>query len=183
MISNFEKALDLVLQSEGGFSINPFDNGNKLPDGRQGCTNKGITQNSWEEFVGHKVSHNDMRNLTQEQIAKFYKAKFWKLAKCDELPSGVDYVVFDFSVNAGVGRAVKTLQQSIGVSADGLIGAITLAELAKCNTTNLISKFSEKKIEFYQDLVARKPDQQVFLKGWLNRVSHAKKNADYLVSH
>ncbi len=183
MISNFEKALDLVLQSEGGFSINLFDNGNKLPDGRQGCTNKGITQNSWEEFVGHPVTHNDMRNLTHEQIAKFYKAKFWKLAKCDELPSGVDYVVFDFAVNSGVGRAIKTLQQTISVQADGLIGRITLSKLDEYNPMAFISKFSEKKIEFYQDLVARKPDQQIFLKGWLNRVSSVRQDAISLVSH
>lgn len=183
MQNNFDKALSLVLQHEGGFSINPFDNGNKLPDGRQGCTNRGITQANWEAFVGHMVTHNDMRALTQEQIARFYKTKYWNLAKCDELPSGVDYVVFDFAINAGVGRAVKTLQQALGVSADGFIGSITLYELAKCNATVLIDKFSEKKIEFYQDLVARKPDQQIFLKGWLNRVAVARQDAKNLVSH
>jgi lysozyme family protein len=183
MLNNFDKALSLVLQNEGGFSINPFDDGNKLPDGRQGCTNKGITQANWEIFVGHKVSHNDMKALTQEQIAKFYKTKYWNLSKCDELPSGVDYVVFDFAVNAGVGRAIKTLQQAIGVTADGFIGSVTMYELARCNATIFIDKYSEKKIEFYQELVARKPDQQIFLKGWLNRVSVTRQDAKNLVSH
>lgn len=183
MQNNFDKALSLVLQSEGGFTVNALDSGNTLSDGRQGCTNKGITQANWEAFVGHPVTHNDMRVLTQEQIAKFYKTKYWNLAKCDELPSGVDYVVFDFAVNAGVGRAVKTLQQALGVTPDGLIGRVTLSKLDEYDKPTLIAKFSEKKIEFYQDLVTRKPSQEIFLKGWLNRVSATRQDAISLVSH
>lgn len=180
---NFDKSLQLILKSEGGFTMNPLDAGNKLPDGRQGCTNKGITQASWEEFVGHPVTTNDMRNLTQEQISRFYKAKYWATAKCDQLPSGLDYAVFDFAINAGVGRAIKTLQQAIGINADGLIGSVTLFELARCNANSIIDKYSEKKIEFYQELVARKPSQNIFLKGWLNRVSVTRQDAKSLVSH
>ena len=183
MINNFDTSLKLLLQSEGGFTMNPFDKGNSLPDGRMGCTNKGITQENWEAFVGHKVSTEDMKALTQEQIAKFYKSKYWIPAKCDELPNGVDYAVFDFAVNAGVGRAIKTLQQAIGITADGLIGAVTLSELARCNAANFIDKYSEKKIEFYQDLTIRNSSQQIFLKGWLNRVAVTRQDAKSLVSH
>ncbi len=163
--------------------MNPFDKGNNLPDGRQGCTNKGITQANWEAFVGHPVTHNDMRNLTTEQISRFYKTKYWNPSKCDELPSGVDYVVFDFGINAGTGRAIKTLQQTIGVTADGLIGAFTIQELAKFNPIIFIDKYSEKKIEFYQELASRKPEQQIFLKGWLNRVTSVRQDAKTLASH
>ncbi len=39
--------------------------------------------------------------------------------RCDELPAGLDYAVFDFGVNSGISRAVKFLQRLIGVAADG----------------------------------------------------------------
>ena len=63
MLNNFEKALDLILKDEGGFTTDVRDNGNKLPDGRAGSTNLGVTQANWETFVGHPVSWNDMRAL------------------------------------------------------------------------------------------------------------------------
>ena len=38
-----------------------------------------------------------------------------------DLPSGVDWVVFDFAVNAGTGRAAKALQQAVEAEQDGSI--------------------------------------------------------------
>lgn len=56
MQNNFEKSLALVLKSEGGFTTDVRDNGNKLPDGRAGSTNLGVTQANWEAFVGDRKS-------------------------------------------------------------------------------------------------------------------------------
>jgi lysozyme family protein len=64
MINNLEQALALVLKSEDGFTIDPRDNGNKLPDGRAGSTNLGVTQAAWEAYVGHPVTWSDMKSLT-----------------------------------------------------------------------------------------------------------------------
>ena len=56
METNYKTALDNILKSEGGFQDDHKDSGNKLPDGRKGCTNLGVTQAAWESYVGHKVS-------------------------------------------------------------------------------------------------------------------------------
>jgi lysozyme family protein len=50
---NFEKSLELVLQHEMGYVHHPLD-----PGGR--CTNLGVTQRVWEDYVGHKV--DEQRN-------------------------------------------------------------------------------------------------------------------------
>ena len=42
---------------------NQRDPGNLRPGGRAGSTNLGATQATWENFVGKKVSNEDMKAL------------------------------------------------------------------------------------------------------------------------
>jgi len=169
MTGEFEKALKRILKHEGGFVNDPLDSG--------GMTNLGVTKRVWEEFVGHPVSEADMRALTPEKVGSMYKLKYWNSSYCEVLPKGLDYVVFDFAVNAGTGRSVKTLQQAIGCVSDGVIGPKTMAAINDANPKDLIAKFSDARADFYQGIVARKPDQARFIKGWLNRVEDARKLA------
>jgi len=169
MTGEFEKALKRILKHEGGVSNDPLDSG--------GFTNLGVTKRVWEEFVGHPVSEADMRALTPEKVGSMYKLKYWNPSYCEVLPKGLDYVVFDFAVNAGTGRSVKTLQSAIGCVADGVIGPKTMAAINDANPKDLIAKFSDARADFYQGIVARKPDQARFIKGWLNRVEDARKLA------
>ena len=165
----FEDCLARILKHEGGYVNDPLDSG--------GRTNLGVTQRVWEEFVGHPVTEADMKALTPEKIAPMYKLKYWNPSYCEVLPKGLDYVVFDFAVNAGTGRSVKTLQQAIGCVADGVIGPKTMATINDANPKDLITKFSDARADFYQGIVARKPDQARFIKGWLNRVEESRKLA------
>ena len=161
MTGEFEKALKRILKHEGGFVNDPLDYSG-------GMTNLGVTKRVWEEFVGHPVSEADMRALTPEKVGSMYKLKYWNSSYCEVLPKGLDYVVFDFAVNAGTGRSVKTLQQAIGCVADGVIGPKTMAAINGANAKDIIAKFSDARTDFYQGIVARKPDQVRFIKGWLN---------------
>lgn len=165
----FEECLARVLKHEGGYVNDPLDSG--------GRTNLGVTQRVWEEWVGHPVSEADMRALTPQKIAPMYKMKYWNPSYCEKLPKGLDYVVFDFAINAGPGRSVKTLQSAIGILADGVIGPRTMAAINGANHKELINKFSDARADFYQGIVARKPDQVRFIRNWLNRVEESRKLA------
>ena len=165
MLNNWEKSLALVLKSEGGYVNNPADPG--------GMTNLGVTKVVWEEWVGHPVDEKIMRELTPDRVAPLYKRKYWDACNCDNLPLGIDYLVFDFAVNAGVGRSAKTLQTAIGCVPDGAIGPNTMAAINKAEPKSLIDKFSIAKTNFYQSLKTF----SVFGKGWLRRVDETKKNA------
>ena len=165
----FEDCLTRILKHEGGYVNDPLDSG--------GRTNLGVTQKVWEEWLGHPVTEADMKALTPQKIAPMYKLKYWNPSYCEVLPKGLDYVVFDFAVNAGTGRSVKTLQQAIGCVADGVIGPKTMAAINDAEPKNLIAKFSDARADFYQGIVARKPDQARFIKGWLNRVEESRKLA------
>jgi lysozyme family protein len=168
--NNWKQAFEQMLASEGGFTDDERDNGNKLPDGRKGSTMLGVTQFNWENHIGHQVTHDQMRKLTPADVEPLYKKKYWDAVRADELPSGIDYLMFDFCVNAGAGRAIKTLQASVGTTPDGGFGAITMKAVEAMSTADLIEIFSQEKEAFYRSL----RDFQVYGKGWLNRVEQVK---------
>ena len=165
MISNWEKSFAELMKSEGGFVNNPQDPG--------GATNWGVTKTVWEAWTRHTVTVDDMKKLTQEEVKPLYYEKYWKPVKADELPIGVDFLVFSFGVNAGVGRAIKTLQTSLGVVADGAIGPNTIKKIQEADSKTLIENFSNAKISFYKSLSTF----PTFGKGWLNRVEREKAEA------
>jgi lysozyme family protein len=171
MIDNWDKSFELMLGSEGGFSDDPRDDGNKMPDGRPGSTMLGVTQYNWENWIGHQVTHEQMKKLKPADVKPFYKKKFWDVCRCNDLPDGIDYLVFDFAVNAGVGRSAKTLQSAVGATVDGSIGPLTLAAVnAYNNPETVINLFSIAKEEFYRGL----RNFPIYGEGWLNRVAAVK---------
>jgi len=167
MNSNFEKCLEMLLVHEGGFVNHPQDPG--------GMTNLGVTKQTWQEWVGHEVSEKEMRSLTPTMVAPLYKRKYWDACRADELISGLDYCVFDVSVNSGVGRAIKLLQSSVGATPDGGYGSITAALVKKAeeDPTRIIELFSAKRLEFLESLKAF----PTFGKGWSRRVQEVKDKA------
>ena len=169
MLSNFPASLALVLQSEGGFVNHKFDPG--------GMTNLGVTRNVWKEWVKRDVDEAEMRSLTPELVTPLYKARYWDACKCDDLPRGVDYCVFDSAVNMGSSRAAKLLQAALGVTADGAIGRATIAAATAADPVELLETFSLGKEAFYQSL----PTFATFGKGWLNRVAHVQDAAEQMM--
>jgi lysozyme family protein len=165
MKSNFDKALAAVLHHEGGFVNHPKDPG--------GMTNLGCTKAVWEEHCGHPVTEKVMRALTPADVAPLYKRKYWDKIKGDELPSGVDYLVFDCAINSGPGRATKILQAAVGVVQDGGIGPKTLAAIKAFFPDELIKDYSERRIAFLMSL----ENWDTFGKGWGRRVDEVEKTA------
>jgi lysozyme family protein len=163
MASNFKECLELVLKSEGGWVNHPSDPG--------GETNLGVTKAVWEEYVGHSVK--TMKGLTKDDVAPMYELKYWRPCYCEVLPRGLDFVVFSMGVNAGTGRSVKLLQQSLGCVPDGVIGPRTRELISSSNGANLISKFSETRREYYRSLKTF----PIFGRGWLSRVDREETEA------
>ena len=163
MKDNFDEALKAVLHHEGGYVNHPSDPG--------GMTNLGCTKRVWEEWCGHEVDEKAMRALTPADVAPLYKAKYWDKIKGDDLPAGVDYVVFDAAINSGPGRAAKWLQSCVGVEPDGGIGPKTLAAVAAFDANTLIDDYAKRRLSFLTDL----PTWPTFGKGWGRRVEEVRK--------
>ena len=170
MISNWQKSFELMLKSEGGYVNNPADPG--------GMTNLGVTKATWENWVGRESDEAEMRGLTPEKVEPLYKKKYFDAVRGDELPMGLDYLMFDFAVNAGAGRAIKTLQTAVGVTPDGGFGPMTMAAVQAVDPNELIEQFSQAKEDFYRSLTTF----ATFGKGWLNRVADVKVKASAMLA-
>jgi len=163
MQNNFKKCLELVLKSEGGWVNNPKDPG--------GETNLGVTKKVWEEWVGHEVK--TMKDLTPEDVAPMYQAKYFMACYANQLPVGIDYMAFDAAVNMGPGRAVKLLQECLGCVPDGTIGPRTMQLIDQKKPEDIVDLYSKRKTSFYESLATF----ATFGKGWLKRVEDVKFNA------
>jgi len=170
MKHNFAEALQKLLVHEGGFSNHPSDPG--------GMTNLGVTKRVWENWVGHEVDEKQMRALTPEIVGPMYKAKYWDKVKGDDLPTGVDYAVFDAAVNSGPGRAAKWLQGCVGVEQDGGIGPKTLAAVAAFDPKVLVEDYAKRRLSFLMDL----PHWGTFGKGWSRRVAEVQSTASSMTA-
>lgn len=168
MKDNFERCFQRVLKSEGGYTDNPKDPG--------GATNLGVTKKAWEEYVGHPVTKQDIKNLTVDVVRPFYKARYWDAIRCDGLPSGLDYSMFDMCVNAGPGRAVKLLQKCLNLVTDGAFGIKTMNAVAQYTghpLETLIQSYADARIAFYRSL----PTFKTFGRGWVDRANKVASKA------
>lgn len=163
MQGNFDKCLVEVLKHEGGYVNHPADPG--------GMTNLGVTKATYEDWVGHPVSEQVMRNLNISHVRALYFVRYWKVVKGDDLPVGLDLCVFDFAVNAGPRRAIKYLQMMVGAKPDGQIGPTTLKQMQQYIRTHghahPIDRYQAMRNAYYQKLRTFK----TFGRGWLRRVA------------
>jgi len=121
-MGNFDKAVEFVIQNEGGFQKNPDDSGN-WRNGELIGTKYGIAA---------KYHDVDIENFTIEQAKEIYKREYWDESYCKHLPDKLATVYFDAIVNMGLQRASKILQlscnQIVGdgyLVVDGIVGPHT----------------------------------------------------------
>lgn len=168
MKANFDAALAAVLKHEGGWADHPADPG--------GATMKGVTKRTLEAHLGRAVTKEELRNISDETLENIYRRRYWNAVRGDDLPSGVDYAMFDYAVNSGPQRAIRSAQKVVDVAQDGVLGPKTMAAiLARCahGADKFIIEYSEDRDAFLRRLSAF----PVFGRGWVRRVNDVEKMA------
>lgn len=169
--SSYDAALARLLAHEGGYTNNPADPG--------GPTNFGITINDYRKYVRPGATAADVRGMTVEEAKAIYHSKYWDAQRCDELPAGIDYAVFDYGVNSGIGRSGKVLRRVLGLADnDWRTSADVLAALAGRDAGEVIAAICDERLRFLQSLKT----WSVFGKGWSRRVAEVKTYALELAS-
>jgi len=158
--SRFDACMPFIFKAEGGYADNPADPG--------GPTNFGITLATLRAYQGDpNLTADDVKKLTPAVAKEIYRTAYWNRMQCGALPAGLDLEVFDFGVNSGPAESVKTLQRLVGVTQDGSVGPITLAAVRQFNVGDLIGRFAQARLAFYQSL-----NMPEFEQGWATRVAH-----------
>ena len=122
MKRSYPESYRLVRQHEGGYVNHPKDPG--------GATKWGVTQRTYTAWRRQKgVPRADIRLIREAEAEEIYREQYWQAISGDALPIGIDYALFDFAVNSGVSRAVRTIQKIVGVTSDGVLGIVTLDKI------------------------------------------------------
>lgn len=166
MRENISIALRHVLQHEGGYVNHPKDPG--------GATNMGVTQRVYDAYREREGQpKRSVRAITAEEVADIYKRQYWDAIRGDDLPSGLDYALFDYAVNSGPRRAAQDIQRELGVAVDGIIGQVTLAGIAREDVYGLIERLCARRMRFLRGLKHWK----TFGNGWTRRVNDVQEAA------
>ena len=165
MRQNFEQCMGWLLEHEGGYVNHPNDPG--------GETNLGVTRAVYEQYAGRQVMDGEMEGLTHDDVYPIYKENYWDRVRGDDLPSGVDWAVFDWGVNSGTSRAAKALQRIVGVEQDGGIGPMTLQAVLEIKPAEIIEQMHHMRDSFYRSLSTF----DTFGRGWIRRNDETKEQA------
>jgi hypothetical protein len=181
MAANFDAAIQKVFKEEGGYQAGKADQGNYYK-GKLIGTKLGVTPNAYYSFYKKEPTQDTIRNLTPGQAGPIYKKNYWDKIRGDEIKndSVADLMMF-VVVNSGAGM-VKPLKEVMNMTAGKKIVAetatpFTREEIVLLNGLPADIYFSNLKMvrkRFYEDLVKKKPANQVYLKGWLRRLDEHK---------
>jgi lysozyme family protein len=160
--SKYPEALRRVLVHEGGYANHPDDPG--------GETMKGVTYRVYHAYRQRKgLEPRSVRFITDQELQEIYRLQYWNQCRADDLPPGVDYVVFDGAVNSGPKQSILWLQRALGLPvADGTMGEATLAAVSNhIDHDALIAEICRRRMGFLRSLRT----WGSFGKGWTSRVS------------
>jgi lysozyme family protein len=179
-MADFNACVEYVLGHEGGYSDDKKDAG--------GATNFGISLRFLQEVnkgtlkrIGitdtRTPTKQTIKELTKEQAVSLYYSEFWNQTRFDKIMNTIiAKYIFDMSVNHGLQQATKNVQRACWAAQkkkdflidDGLLGPKTLGAVNQISFS-LIPAMMAERAGFYRRLVIRKPDQEKFLDGWLER--------------
>ena len=98
-----------------------------------------------------------------DEAKAIYRAKYRNAQRCDEVPAGVDYSIFDYGVNSGVGRSGKILRRVVELpDTKHIVTDEVLRAAAKRDPKALVIAINCERLAFLKRLKT----WPVFGKGW-----------------
>lgn len=183
-MANYNQAIEIILKNEGGYQEHPNDKGNYNSKGLLVGTNHGISAPTLERWKGRTITQIEMKQLSLREAKEIYKKYYWLPIWGENiLDQDNAEIIFDHSVNAGVGSASILVQKTLnGIGSflvlDGAIGKKTITELNKTNQHIFFNEFRRNRIEYYKSISGG--SNSVFARGWIKRVIDFKKKRQLL---
>lgn len=151
-----------------GWSDHPLDTG--------GATQCDVTLATYTAYCKRKKkatpTKETLHNIPFAEWREILKESYWNVWKADQIRNqSLAEILVDW-VWASGSKTIKNAQKVLGVTADGIVGVKTLAALNNCSDPHgLFVKLRTARITFVNDIVKARPSQNIWLKGWLNRIN------------
>jgi lysozyme family protein len=180
--------IDIVMGQEGGFSNDPVDRGKETNCGLTLRTYRDVLKEQKKIAKDEEVTAADLKNLSREDVYKFFDANFLKRYRIDKLPRALQAIALDKAINHGPGNAFSMIQQVLNLDefrpdgvkpmeVDGVLGPETRARAAKAlelHGDKFIDALIKRRLEFYENIIQKDPTQERFRGGWTNRANSFK---------
>lgn len=171
---DYQVCEDRVLDHEGSVytdGVHPYDPG--------GPTRWGITLTDARAFWKPNATARDVMIMPKSVAQLIYKHKYWDFVRGDDLPAGVDDVIFDYGILSGNSRAGKVLRRVLGMSdADWHVTDEVIAACAKRDPNQIIDAISDERLQFMRGLSI----WPTYKNGWTTRVREVRQFAKTLTS-
>jgi len=151
------------------FTLLPENDGQSLhvtPNDAGGATAYGLTLPTLSVYLNRAATLDDLRQVDPALAALVYRRLFWDTLSGDQLPAGIDLMLFDHGVVAGWGEAAREVQGVVGVTVDGIIGPQTLTAIRARPVLGLIHRLVITQRIRYMS----RPTFTEFGTGWLRRL-------------
>lgn len=173
-MSDFNKAFQYSLGSEGGFVNNPRDHG--------GATKYGITQATLSRWKKRAVSVREVQDLDLTTVQDIYWEWYWLPMALDQVKSDeIATALFDIGIVRGLTVPIKYAQEIMNkrrpasiLAVDGHNGPKTLEAINHANPDGFIPDFADRAVKGFTAIASRDVSQSVFLRGWLARAHRLK---------
>jgi hypothetical protein len=136
------------------------------------------------KFGVEPLSAQTVATLSEENINRFFTKNYFDKAGISAIKdSGVQYVLFDISVNFGVGSEQKNngmmgiLEKTMQHHFPKAQGADIFEKANNVAPEELIKKIGVERIKAYDRIIVSNPAKEQFRNGWKNRTERVTKEA------
>ncbi|MGD0361780.1 MAG: glycosyl hydrolase 108 family protein [Bryobacteraceae bacterium] len=175
-MADFQPALTITLQNEGGFYHNPVTGE---------IVNHGITL-AFVRSSGYRpeADENFIRNLSTAEASAIYLTYFWDRHRIGCLADQrLANKTFDLTVNMGPGGgnrpgALTLLQAAVNAcgghcEVDGVLGPASIGQINTLDAAALLAAYKRLAAQRYTQIAAANPKLTGDLTGWLQRLESA----------
>lgn len=167
--------MDHVFHWEAGYVDHPEDPG--------GATNMGITIHTMRALAldldnDGDIDKDDVRLVTREIATEIYEDRYWHPVWGNRMPSGLDAVLMDASVNSGPRASIRWVQRAMaGVNPDGYLGPQTFGAITRYYENGQMDDLINASIDQRLRSVRGFRKYPTFGRGWERRIRSVRKLA------
>jgi lysozyme family protein len=189
-MANIEHFIPFLIKWEAGISKKSNETNESLfqrarktgwaddPDDLGGQTMVGATMATYEEYCRRKgypkPTTGRLMDLSYNDWKSILKMLYWDRWNADEIRSqSIAEIVCDFVWASGV-HGIKVPQDLVGVVPDGIVGPKTLAAVNSRNPRELFDQIKIARFDFIEDICRKRPANNKFKRGWMNRINDIK---------